>query len=287
MSKVSRYGCLLAVVVGLLFARPLTAAEEVKGNLVNVNWLEKNLKNDDVLILDASPAENYAAQHIPAAISVDIMGLYGLRETPIADMEKLFQSWGISPGKDDRHVRSGRHDAGDQALFLPRSLRLPRPYVAILDGGLSKWLEKGLPVTKDVAPVSKKGSFTIKKVNEEVRVRLPEFLTASGDPVHNVLLEALGADWHYGQVPAFNKAGHIPHAVLLPSGDFFNPDKTFKSPEDITKMLAYLGIRPEQQIYTHCGGGVAASVPFFALKFLANFPKVKLFQESRARMAVR
>ena len=35
-------------------------------------------------------------------------------------------------------------------------------------------------------------------------------------------------------------------------------------------MLTYLGIRPDQQIFTFCGGGVAASVPFFALKFIAD-----------------
>ncbi len=68
---------------------------------------------------------------------------------------------------------------------------------------------------------------------------------------------------------------------MIPSADFYNPDKTFKSTEDIKRMLNYLDIRPEQTIYTHCGGGVAASVPFFAVKFLAGFPKVKLYKESQ------
>jgi 3-mercaptopyruvate sulfurtransferase SseA len=45
-------------------------------------------------------------------------------------------------------------------------------------------------------------------------------------------------------------------------------------------MLAYLGIKPEQQIYSYCGGGVAACVPFFALKFMLNYPNVKLYKES-------
>jgi 3-mercaptopyruvate sulfurtransferase SseA len=45
-------------------------------------------------------------------------------------------------------------------------------------------------------------------------------------------------------------------------------------------MLTYLGIRPEQQVLTHCGGGIAASVPFFALKFLLDYPNVKLFPGS-------
>ena len=68
---------------------------------------------------------------------------------------------------------------------------------------------------------------------------------------------------------------------MVPSVDFYNPDKTFKSTEEIKRMLNYFDIRPEQTIYTHCGGGVAASVPFFALKFLAGFPKVKLYKESQ------
>lgn len=46
-------------------------------------------------------------------------------------------------------------------------------------------------------------------------------------------------------------------------------------------MSAYLGIRPEQEIHTHCGGGVAATVPFFAMKFLAGYPNVKVYKESQ------
>ena len=46
-------------------------------------------------------------------------------------------------------------------------------------------------------------------------------------------------------------------------------------------MLGYLGIKPEQQVYTHCGGGIAASVPFFAAKFMLDYPKVKLYKESQ------
>ncbi|MFZ0280480.1 MAG: rhodanese-like domain-containing protein, partial [Bacteroidales bacterium] len=116
---------------------------------------------------------------------------------------------------------------------------------------------------------------------EEVKSELPEFITASGDLVNNVLLDALSPDWHFGEVAPFNRAGHIPNAIMVPSADFYNPDKTFKSTEDIKKMLNYFDIRPEQTIYTHCGGGVAASVPFFAVKFLAGFPRVKLYKESQ------
>jgi 3-mercaptopyruvate sulfurtransferase SseA len=279
MLKVLRYCFLLGVAGCLLLAQPLMAAEGIEGNLVNVKWLEKNLKNADVVILDASPTQIYTAKHIPGAVSVDLF-LYGIQEMPVADMEKLYQSWGISPGKKIVMYDQGGGMMATRILFSLDYHGFPAKDLLILDGGLSKWQEAGLPVTKDVTPAPKKGAFKIEKINEDARVKLPEFLTASGDPVNNVLVEALGADWHFGQVVAFDRAGHVPNGILLPSADFYNPDKTFKSAEDIKRMLAYLDIRPEQQIYTYCGGGVAASVPYFALKFILNYPRVKLYKES-------
>jgi 3-mercaptopyruvate sulfurtransferase SseA len=277
--KVLSYCFLLAVAGCLLLTQPLMAAEGIKGNLVNVNWLEKNLKNADVLILETSFPQNNAANHIPGAISVNLFS-YGLQETPVADIEKLIQSCGISSGKKIVMYDQGGAMGATRLFFSLYYHGFPAKDLLILDGGLSKWQEKGLPVTKDMTPAPKKGSFKITKLNEDARVKLPEVLTASGDPANNVLLEALGADWHFGQVRPFTRAGHIPHGILLPSADFYNPDKTFKSAEEIRRILTYLGIRPEQQIYTYCGGGVAASVPFFALKFILNYPKVKLYVES-------
>ena len=46
-------------------------------------------------------------------------------------------------------------------------------------------------------------------------------------------------------------------------------------------MLAYLGIRPDQQVHSHCGGGIAASVPFFAIKFMVDYPRVRLYKGSQ------
>jgi thiosulfate/3-mercaptopyruvate sulfurtransferase len=276
MLKASRYRFLLAAAACLVLARPLISTEGVTGNLVDVNWLQKHLNDARVLILDASPTPIYAANHIPGAISVDLFAT-GLPETSAAGMERLYRSWGLSSGKTVVVYDQGGTMLASRVFFSLCYFGVPTKNLFILDGGLSKWQGKGLPVTKDSTPISRQGSFKIGKLNEDVKVELPEFLTASGDTANNVLLEALGADWHFGQVAPFGRAGHIPNGILLPSSDFYNPDKTFKSAEDIQRMLTYLGIGPEQRIYTYCGGGVAASVPFFALKFILKYPRVKLY----------
>ena len=270
----------IILAICLLLVKPLSAQEGIKGNLVSVTWLDKNLKNADVVILDASPAQIYNEKHIPGAINYDIF-TYGVQEMPVAEIEKRYQSWGISPGKKIVMYDQGGTFMATRLLFSLYYYGFPAKDLIILDGGLSKWQEQGLPVTKDITPTPKKGTFTITKLNEDAKSGLPEFLTASGDTHNNVLLEALDPDWHFGGMPFFSRGGHIPNAIMLPAADFYNPDKTFKSLEEIKNILAYLGISPEQNIYTTCGGGIAASVPYFSLKFLLGYPDVKLFQGSQ------
>lgn len=273
--------CLLVALASCLFLTQLSIAEEaVRGNLVTVGWLKKNLKNADVVILDASPAHIYTAKHIPGAINYDIF-TYGVQEPPVAEIEKRYQSWGISPGKKIVMYDQGGTYMATRLFFSLEYYGFPIDDLLVLDGGLSRWEEAGLPVTKEPTLSPKKGSFTIRKINEDIRAEMPEFLTASGDTRNCVLLEALEPSWHFGTQQFFSKPGHIPNAIMMPSADFFNSNKTFKSDEEIKKMVAYFGIKPEQRVYSHCGGGIAASVPYFALKFLLGYSQVKLYPGSQ------
>lgn len=68
---------------------------------------------------------------------------------------------------------------------------------------------------------------------------------------------------------------------MIPVSDFFNPDKTFKSQDEMKKIFDYYKISHKKQILTHCGGGIAASVPFFALRFILKNTAAKLFIESQ------
>ena len=281
MLKNVRYCFLLTVASCLLLAQPAMAEDGINGNLVDTNWLAKNLKNSDVVILDASP-ETYPKQHIPGALSANIYDLfaYGFGGISDAKVEQVFQSWGISPGKKIVIYDKGGDNQATRLFFDLDYHGVPEADIFVLDGGLSKWQQQGLPLTKDPTAAPKNGTFKITNLNESLRGGLPEVLTASGDTVHNALVEGLDPDWHFGAIAPFDRAGHIPNGILATSADFFNPDKTFKSPEEIKTMLTYLGIRPEQQIYTYCGGGVAATVPFFAARFVAHYPKVKVYPES-------
>lgn len=271
----------IAVIVGCLLWLLQTAAlatDGRSGHLVSVAWLQDQLKTADLLLLDASSTRTYANKHIAGAVSVDLYS-FGVGELPLAQMEMRLQSWGVSSGRKIVVYDEGGSMMATRLFFDLVHQGFPAADLFILDGGLAKWQETGAPVTKEPTP-PKAGNFRITRVVDDVRVRLPEFLNASGDPARHALVDALGANYHFGQTKFFDRAGHVPNSIMLPSEDFYRADKTFKSAAEIKAMVDYLGIKPEQQILTYCGGGVAASVPFFALKYILGYPQVRMYKES-------
>ena len=265
---------LTSCLAGALLAAPAAA----EGRLVNVAWLQEH--RADVALLDASMTPQHLAGHIPGAVSADLYR-YGVNEPSRAAMEQRIQSWGISTGRKIVVYDQGGDMMATRLFYDLYYHGVPASELFILDGGLAKWRAQGGTVTQQPTPPPALGSYRITAVREEVRVRLPEFLVASGDRANHALVEALEPSYHYGERKFFDRAGHVPHAILMPSADFYNADKTFKSPEAIRRLVRYLGIQPEQVVHSHCGGGVAASVPWFALQFMVGQPKVKLYLESQ------
>ena len=271
----------ILVLIACLFpGRAALAAEGSDDRLVSTAWLAQNLQRPELVLLDASPASLFAKQHIVGAVNVDLFS-YGPFEAPPAVVEKRFQSWGVSPGKTVVIYDQGGTYMATRIFFDLVYRGFPSRDLHILDGGLVKWMAGGGAVTNDPTPAPAPGSFRVTRALEELRARLPEFLAASGDPKAHALIEALDPSWHYGETAFFDRGGHVPYATMLPTDDLFNADKTFKSPDEIRRMLDHLAIKPEQQVHSYCGGGIAASVPFFALKYLAGYSKVKLYQESQ------
>ena len=269
--------CMQCLVAAVMVA-PVWAEEGRQGRLVNVAWLQRNMV--DVVVLDASMTPHHAAGHIPGAVSADLYR-YGVQEPSPAAMEERIRSWGVSAGRKIVVYDQGGDMMATRLFYDLYYHGAPASDLFILDGGLHQWRAQGGVVTREPTPPSPVGTFRVTHLREEVRVRLPEFLEASGDRARHALVEALDASYHYGERKFFDRAGHVPNAILMPSADFYNADKTFKSPEEIRRQVAYFGIKPGQVVHSHCGGGVAASVPWFALQFMAEHPKVKLYLESQ------
>ena len=265
-----------------LIGLPAAAAANgnLPGQLASAAWLKQNLARSDLVLVDASPGSQHRKRHIPGAVPATLF-TFGPRDVAQEEIERHLRSWGVGPGHSVVIYDQGGTYMATRLFWDLVHRGFPVGRLAVLDGGLSKWVAEGGAVTADATAAPAPGSARLGAVDPQVRVRLPEFLAATGNPRQNVLLEALEPNFFYGGAAYFNRGGHVPHATLMPSDDFFNADKTFKSPQEIQRMLDHLGVRRDQQVLTYCGGGGAAAVPFFALKYLLNYPQVKLFQESQ------
>ncbi len=268
------------VTTGLLMLRPALASDTAPGHLVSAAWLKQQLGSADLRVLDASPLQQHRAGHIAGAVSADMM-VFGPTGTTPESMEKRLRAWGI--GGHQRIVivdEGGTHQA--PRLFWDLAYHgLPPERLYILNGGMSQWRAAGGALTTEPTAAPAAGTVTLGSPQHDLRVKLPDFLAATADPRSNVMIEALDPTYYYGGAGFFNRKGHVPHATLMPPDDFFNADKTFKSAAEMQRMLDHLGVRPTQQVHTYCGGGGAAAVPFFALKYLLGYPRVALFQESQ------
>lgn len=254
-----------------------------RGNLVSAEWLSTNLRHPKIVLIDTSQTPAHKAKRIPGAAHYDFYADGG-RDLPLAAAERRFQSLGINGDSVVVLYDEGGEIGAANMFFLLTYHGFPRSQLFVLDGGLARWAAIGGEVASAAAPASQParvGNFRAAEPNAAMRVGLDKFLTASGDTRNHVLIDALSADYYFGGAKFFSRGGHVPHAVNMPSEDFFNADKTFKSRAEILRIARQLGITREQQILSHCGGGVAATVPWFAFNVLLDFPNVQVYRESQ------
>lgn len=282
MPATARWIVQLMFVALSLFALPAEAADQSPGRsrLVSAAWLAEHRGDPALRLIDASPRPMYLKAHIPGAIHADLFAL-GMGRATQAQLQQRLRDWGLDADHKLVIYDQGASYLAPRVLWDLQHAGLKPEQLHLLDGGMSAWSAAGGASAAGAEPAPPAGSITLGAADDSVRVWLPEFLAATADPEQHVMLEALKPEYFYGGAAFFDRAGHVPHATLLPSEDFFGPDKTFKSPQQIERMLAHLGIRRDQEVLTYCGGGGAAAVPYFALRHLLGYPRVRLFNESQ------
>lgn len=190
MGKGLRIGMGALALLLSLWAWPARAADAAAaGALVNVAWLKQHLGRPDVVLVDASPASVHRQRHIPGAVLSSLF-TFGPQDLPTEEIERHLGQWGVGP----QH-RLVVYDPGGTYMavrlywdlvhrgFAPERL-------AVLDGGLSKWVAEGGAVTAEATPKPAPANARLGTPRAEWRVRLPEFLAATAEPQRNVMLEA-------------------------------------------------------------------------------------------------
>ena len=143
-------------------------------------------------------------------------------------------------------------------------------YVAILDGGLQKWMAEGRPfeIGRDL---HRHGHFTARLDPNEVADKAQVLgVLESGD---HAIVDARPAARFAGEGPEPRPglaSGHMPGARSLPQSELFNPDHTYKSHAALQAEFDKAGIDLTKPMITTCGSGVTAASVLFAAHLLGK-----------------
>ena len=251
--------------------------------LVSTDWLARHLKDPDLRILDASwhlPASGrdaraeYAATHIPGARFFDI--------DEIADHRSALPHMAPPPEKFISRMRAMGVGDGHQVVVYDATglfsaarvwwtFRLMgKTDVAVLDGGLPKWLAEGRD-TEDMPPVLRDRHITVSRQNHLVK-DVTQVAHAS-KLAEAEIIDARSSPRFRGEVteprPGL-RSGHIPGSKNVPYASVLNPDGTMKDAAALRAVFEAAGVDLKKPAITTCGSGITAAVLSLALERIGH-----------------
>ena len=249
-------------------------------SLVSTDWLAEHLGEPDLVVVDSSwhmPAsgrngrDEYLEAHLPGARFLDIDELSD-HSNPAPHMLPSAEEFGeamerLGVGREDRIVvydNSPIHTAA-RGWFTLR--HFGARHVAVLDGGLQKWVAEGRPIESG-EPRPREARFEAKAVPGEVFSKA-EILAGTSF----ALADARGKGRFEATEPEPRPGiagGHIPGGRNLPFALVYNEDGTFKSPDELRRAFAEAGLDPAKPFIASCGSGVTATSLIFAAHLLGN-----------------
>lgn len=243
-------------------------------NLVSTAWLTDHLNDDDLVILDASwhlPAmkrdakEEFASAHIPGAQFFDIDAISD-RTTALPHMLPTPENFARDVGALGVSNNSKVICYDSVGLFsAARCWWMFKIFghdnVAVLDGGLKKWLAENRKVESGSASAkSHNFSATFKPAMVKTADQVSAEHAQIADARSPTRFRGEEAEPRPGVQP-----GHISGARNVHYSSLLNADGTMKSANELSKIFAEAGLDIAKPITTSCGSGVTAAILSLAL----------------------
>ena len=258
------------------------------------NWLEKNLKNPNIRILeiDYDPDYAYKQGHIPGAYLIlwekDIND--SIRRDVISKehFEQLLSSIGATA--ETELVLYGDFNSWFAAYAFWVFRYYGHKRTKILDGGRKKWQAENREFTTEEPPQRTPSKYIATPQNEGIRAYLSDVRRALERTEETVLVDVRSPNEFDGEIttaPEYpteqaRRGGHIPGAKSIPWEDTVNEDGTLKSFEELQLLYKSKGVTPDKQIVTYCRIGERSSHTWFVLKYLLGYPSVRNYDGSWA-----
>ena len=252
-------------------------------SLVSTQWLADEMAAGDLRIVDATlhlpdagrdAAREYDAGHIPGAVFMNLAELVdpdaacdNTLPSP-AKFASRMQTLGLGDGSRIVLYDNSAIKSAARAWFMLRMFGAHG--VAVLDGGLAKWLAEGRPLETGNKTLRNR-HFTA--WSDPKRLRVKEDLLANIASGAEQVIDARGAPRFAGNQPEPRPgiaAGHIPGSINVPYSAMFTADGTFKDKEGLKAAFEAAGVDLSRPVITSCGSGITACVVAFGLHLLGK-----------------
>src|SRR5690606_22179535 len=248
--------------------------------LVSTDWLEQNLEQPDLRIIEVSvnPGQ-YERGHIPGAVNVswhtDLVDPVRRDIASAEDFQKLLREAGVS--SDSTVILYGDNNnwfaAWGAWVFDVYGVE----NVKLLDGGRAKWEKEGRPLTtRQVAHAP--GNISLGERNEALRARFVDVVAVAEGKQQAQLIDIRSPDEFNGRIFAPEgvqelaiRAGHIPGAVNVPWSWADAADGIFKTADELCKVYVAVGVDGSKPIITYCRIGERSSHPWLALSKILGY----------------
>jgi thiosulfate/3-mercaptopyruvate sulfurtransferase len=248
--------------------------------LVDLDGLDR--LTEPVLLIDARPATDYAAGHLPGAINLDTF-FYVNEHTDPEGLKRIEADWarmlgeaGITP--EDRVVfyDAGTQNYAPRGAFMLRYLGHRESYV--LHGGFACWRAAGRDVTRE-PPVRQPtpGSSYPSTPQRPMIASADEVAAALGDP-NVVIVDVRALDEYRGKTPMQGnpRLGRLPGVAYVEWTSLLEDKERYKDPAKMRQILAAEGVVPEKEIVVYCQRSHRATNSYTALKHL-GYPNVRVY----------
>jgi len=269
-------------IAGVLAAMVLStvAGAAQASPLVSTDWLEKNLSNPAVRVLEVSVNPGlYERGHIPGAANLnwhtDLVDTVNRDIASQGKIQDVLRRAGINT--DSTTVLYGDNNNWFAAWGAWVLDVYGVQNVKILDGGRKKWEADGRPFAT-AARVVVPGNVIVKPARSDLRASLSDVVSAAREPGGVALVDIRSNDEYSGKVfaPAgvqelSVRAGHVPGAVNVPWGNLVAADGTFKPVDELRAIYKAVGVDGSKPVITYCRIGERSSHSWFALSKLLGY----------------
>jgi thiosulfate/3-mercaptopyruvate sulfurtransferase len=252
--------------------------------MVSTDWLAERLGRPDLVIIDATwfmpggsrdALAEHAERHIPGAVFFDIDEISD-HANPLphmlpeaADFAVHARRLGVEPGSEV--VVYDAHGVFSAPRVWWTFRVMGHEAVAVLDGGLPKWIAEGRPVERGW-PQNPHGEF--KARFDPGLVRDLASMLGVVETHDEQIVDARAAARFYGEAPEPRpglRGGHMPGALNLSSSEVVEADGTLKPKPVLERLFAEAGVDLDRPILTSCGSGISAAILAIALARLGRW----------------